>query len=213
MHELMLMRMHVQNSPDRTKDGRMPGLPKTQRSAIKRACWTLGYGGAGFLSSLAIMHGPWAPTAIAVGVVAAVASNAIAELSAALPPIIAALSAKNVARVKAETDAKVALEGARRRTTLVNAGLEGNLDAALSLLKLQMLDTQVLARPRLSEDMLRELLPDPRAPYERDSRLAVIQPRKPGTTARHAKEDAQPTLSLPIDAQLGQPRSQVAEHL
>jgi hypothetical protein len=203
----------------------MPGLPKTQRSAIKRACWTLGCGSAGFLSTLAVTHGPGAPTAIAVGAAAAVASNAIAvgaaaavasnaiaELSAALPAIIMALSTKKVARIKAKADAKVALEGARRRTTLVNAGLEGNLAAALYLLKLQVLDAQVLARPRLSEDMLRELLPDPRAPHDEDSRLAVIQPRKPGTAARHAKEDTQPASSLPIDAQLGQPRSRVAEH-
>lgn len=165
----------------------MPALPKTQRSAIKRACWTLGYGGAGFLSTLAIMHGLGAPTAVAVGAVVMVASNAIAELSAALPAIIKALSTKKVARIKAETDAEVALERERRRTTLVNAGLEGNLDAALPLLKLQILDAQVFARPRLSEDMLRELLPDPRAPHEGDSRLAVIQPHKPGTTARQAK--------------------------
>jgi hypothetical protein len=78
---------------------------------------------------------------------------------------------------------------------------------------LQVLDAQVLARPRLSEDMLRELLPDPRTPHEGDSKLAVIQPRKPGTTARHAKEDTQPTLSLPVDAQLGQSRSCFTEHL
>jgi hypothetical protein len=190
------------------------GVPEAiSAGSQERACWTLGCGGAGFLSTLAIMHGPGEPTAIAVGAAAAVASNAIAELSAALPSIIAALSAKKVARIKAKTDAKVAMEGARRRTTLVNAGLEGKLDAALSLLKLQMLDTQVLARARLSEDMLRELLPEPRASYEGDSKLAVIQPRKPGATARHAKEDTQPTLSLPIDAQLSQSRSRVAEHL
>ena len=213
MHEQMSLRMHVHTSRIELKDGCMSALLKTQRSAIKRACWTLGCGGAGFLSTLAIMHGPGAPVAIAVGTAAAVASNAIAELSAALPAIIVALSTKKVARIKAKADAKVALEGARRRTTLVNAGLEGNLDAALYLLKLQVLDTQVLARPRLSEDMLRELLPDPRAPHEGDSQLALIQPRKPGTTARHAKEDTQPTLSLPIDAQLGQSRSRVAEHL
>jgi hypothetical protein len=118
-----------------------------------------------------------------------VVGNAVTELSAALPGIITALGAKKVARIKARTDAKIALEGARRRTALVNAGLEGKLDAALSLLKLQMLDAQVLARPRLSEDMLRELLPGPRFPHEEDSRLAVLRPRRPGNTARHAKQD------------------------
>jgi hypothetical protein len=59
----------------------MRGLPKTQRSAMKRACWTLGSGGAGVLGTMAIMHGPSAPLAIAVGAGAAVASNTIAELS------------------------------------------------------------------------------------------------------------------------------------
>jgi hypothetical protein len=113
-----------------------------------------------------------------VGTGAAVASHAIAELSSALPGIIAALSAKKVARIKAKTDAKVALEGARRRTALVNAGLEGNLDAAVSLLKLQVLDAQLPAGRRLSEDLLRELLPGPRAPQEEDSGLAVVQPRE-----------------------------------
>jgi len=53
----------------------------------------------------------------------------------------------------------------------------------------------------------------PRSPHDGDSRLTVIQPRKPGTTARHAKEDMQPTLSLPIDAKLGQSQPRVAEHL
>lgn len=213
MHAQMSLRMHVHTPQTEPKDGRMPGLPKTQRSAIKRACWTLGCGGTGFLSTLALMHGPGAPIAIAVGAIAAVAGNAIAELSAALPAIIMSLSTKKVARIKAKSDARVALEGARRRTTLVNAGLEGKLDAALSMLKLQVLDTQVLARSRLSEDMLRELLPDPFAPREGDSRLAAIQPREPGTTVRHAEEDTQPMLPLPIDAQRGQSRSRVVEHL
>lgn len=139
--------------------------------------------------------------------------GAIAELSAALPAIIMALGKKKVACIKAKADAKVALEGERRRTILVKAGLEGNLDAVLSLLKLQVLDAQVLTRPRLSEDMLRELLPDPRTPHKGDSKLAAVQPREPGTTARHAKQDTQPTLSLPIDAQRGHSRPQVAEHL
>jgi hypothetical protein len=178
----------------------MQGLPKTQRSAVKRACWSLGCGGASFLGTVAIMHGPSAPLAIAVGTGAAVASHAIAELSSALPGIIAALSAKKVARIKAKTDAKVALEGARRRTALVNAGLEGNLDAAVSLLKLQVLDAQLPAGRRLSEDLLRELLPGPRAPQEEDPRLAAVQPRKPSTAARHAKADTQPTSPLPVDA-------------
>lgn len=154
----------------------MRGLPKTQRSAMKRACWTLGSGGAGVLGTMAIMHGPSAPLAIAVGAAAAVASNTIAELSAALPGIIAALSAKKVARIKAKTDAAVAVEGERRRTALVNAALEGKLDAALSLLKLQVIDAQVLAGRRLSEDMLRELLPQPRAPHQGDSALAAVPP-------------------------------------
>jgi hypothetical protein len=174
---------------------------------MKRACWTLGCGGAGVLSTLAIAHGPSAPLAIAVGAGAAAASNAIAELSAGLPGIITALSAKKVARIKAKTDARVALEGSRRRTALVNAGLEGKLDAALSLLRLQVIDAQVLAGRRLSEDMLRELLPQPRAPHEEDSGVAVIQPRNPGITARHAEEDTQPMSSLPLDATARRSRS------
>ena len=133
------------------------------------------------------MHGLSAPAAIAAGAVAAVVGGAVAELCSALPGIITALSAKKVARIKAKTDAKVALEAARRRTVLVNAGLDGKLDAALSLLKLQVLGVQVLAGRRLSEDMLRELLPEPRVPYEEGSGLAVIQPHVPPTTARHAK--------------------------
>jgi hypothetical protein len=218
MHAQMSLRMHVHTSQIDLKDGRMPALLKTQRSAIKRACWTLGYSGAVF-STLAIMHGPGALTAIVAGAAAMAAAaaaavgNAIAKLSATLPAIITALSAKKVACIKAKADAKVALEGARRRTTLVNAGLDGKLDAALCLLKLQMLDAQVLARRRLSEDMLRELLPDPRPPHEGDSQLAVIQPCKSGTMARHAKDDTRPTLSLPIDAQLGQSRPRATEHL
>ena len=185
----------------------MRGLLKSQRSAMKRACWTAGCGGAGVLSTLAIMHGPSAPAAIAVGAGAAVASNAVAELSAALPGVIAALSAKKVARIKAKTDAEVALEEARRRTALVNAGLEGKLDAAIDLLKLQVIDAQVLAGRRLSEDMLRELLPQPRAAHDEDSGLAVIQPGKPGATARHAKQDTQPLSSLPTNATARRPLS------
>ena len=90
---------------------------------------------------------------------------------------------KKVARIKAKTDATVAVEGARRRTALVNAALEGKLDAALSLLKLQVIDAQVLAGRRLSDDMLRELLPQPRAPHQGDSALAVIQPAETPTGA------------------------------
>ena len=183
----------------------MRGLLKSQRSAMKRACWTAGCGGAGVLSTLAIMHGPSAPAAIAVGAGAAVASNAVAELSAALPGVIAALSAKKVARIKAKTDAEVALEEARRRSVLVNAGLEGKLDAAIDLLKLQVIDAQVLAGRRLSEDMLRELLPQPRAAHDEASGLAVIQPGKPGAPARHAKQDTQPLSSLPGNATARRP--------
>ncbi len=185
----------------------MRGLLKSQRSAMKRACWTAGCGGAGVLSTLAVMHGPTAPAAIAVGAGAAVASNAVAELSAALPRVIAALSAKKVARIKAKTDSEVALEEARRRTALVNAGLEGNLDAAIDLLKLQVIDAQAHAGRRLSEGMLRELLPPPRAAHDEDSGLAVIQPGKPGTTARHAKQDPRPMSSLPGDATARRPVS------
>lgn len=167
----------------------MEGLPKTQRSAVKRTCLTLGCGGAGFLGSLAVVHSPGAPAALAVGAVAAVLSNVVAELSAALPAIIAALSAKRVACIKAKAGAKVELEGARRRTILVNAGLEGKLDA-VNLLRLLMIDDQMRARPRLSGEMLRELLPGPRVPYEGDSGLAFIRARKPGPTARHLKQDS-----------------------
>jgi hypothetical protein len=67
----------------------------------------------------------------------------------------------------------------------VNAALDGKLDAALSLLKLQVIDAQVLAGRRLSEDMLRELLPQPRAPHQGDSALAVIQPAENNAAARH----------------------------
>ncbi|MGH3249010.1 MAG: hypothetical protein ACRDOI_22785 [Trebonia sp.] len=157
----------------------MQGLSETQRSALERTCLTLGGCGAGSLCTLAIAHGPSASVAIAVGVGAALAS-AVASLSAALPAIIAALGAREVARSKANAEAQVALEGARQRSTLVNAGLEGRLDAALSLLKLQPLGTQVLVDPRFGDDMLRALLPEPRASCETDSGLAVIRSRKRG---------------------------------
>jgi hypothetical protein len=199
--------MHVHYPPTGTKDEHMRGLLKSQRSAMKRACWTAGCGGAGVLSTLAVMHGPTAPAAIAVGAGAAVASNAVAELSAALPRVIAALSAKKVARIKAKTDSEVALEEARRRTALVNAGLQGKLDAAIDLLKLQVIDAQVHAGRRLSEGMLRELLPPPRVAHDEDSGLSVIQPGKPGATARHAKQDPRPTSSLPGNAAARRPVS------
>lgn len=174
----------------------MEGLPKTQRSVVKRACWSLGCGGAGFVSTLVVMHGPDAPAALAVGLVTAAAGHAIAELSAALPGIITALSAKKVARIKAKTDSEVALEQVRQRTALVNAGLEGKLEAALYLLKLHTLNAHVLAGRRLSEEMLRELLPDPRVPNDGESRQADAAPRLP----RHAKQDAQLTPSQAIDS-------------
>jgi hypothetical protein len=191
MHTPMSLRMHVhqhQRYPE-PEDGRMQGLPKTQRSAVKRACWSLGCGGAGCVSTLAMTHGPSTPIAIAVGVVTAVLGHATAELSTALPGIISALSAKKVARIKAKTDAKVVLEQVRQHTALVNAGLEGKLDAALCLLKLQTLNAHVLAGRRLSEDMLRELLPEPRIPFEGEPKLAVVQAHPPVSRARHAKED------------------------
>jgi hypothetical protein len=176
----------------------MQGLPKTQRSAVKRTCWTLGCGGAGALGTMTITHGPSAPTVIVLGIAAAaVAGNAIAGLCAALPSIIAALSARKVARIKARSDAEVAREESRRRSALVKAGLEGKLDAALCLLKLQVIDAQVRTGRRFSENMLRELLPNPRAPHEEDPKLAVIQPHKSGPTARHAKDDTQPISSIP----------------
>ena len=159
----------------------MRGLSKTQRDVVERTCLTLGGGSAGSLGTLAMAHSPSASAAIAVGVGTALAGNAIASFSARLPRIITALSAKKVARIKAKADAQVALEQARQRTTLVNAGLEGKLDAALSLLKLQPLDAQVLVDLRLSDERLRILLPDPRAPSETEARLTVIQPLKPNT--------------------------------
>lgn len=152
----------------------MRGLPKAQLSAVEGACLTLGGGGAGSLGTLAITHSSSAAAAIAVSVVAIVAS-----LSAGLPRIIAALNDKKVARLRAETEAHVALEAARQRTALVNAGLEGQLEAAVSLLKLQPLDAQVLTDPGLSEDVLRALLPGPRASPGTGPRLAVDQSRAP----------------------------------
>jgi hypothetical protein len=147
----------------------------------------LGCGGAGFIGTLAMVHGP---DAAAVGVGAAFACNVTAELTAALPNIIKALCARKVECTKAKADAKVALELARQRTALVNAGLEGKLDAALCLLKLQTLDTHVAGGRRLSEDMLRELLPGPRVSSEADPKLAVVQSRTPSPLARHAKQNA-----------------------
>jgi hypothetical protein len=157
----------------------MRGLSKTQRGVVERTCLTLGGGGAGSLGALAMAHSPSALAAIAVGLGTALVSNAVASFSARLPGIIAALSAKKVACIKAKADAKVALEGSQQRTALVNAGLEGKLDAVLPLLKLQPLDAQVLVDPRLSADVLRALLPDPRTAHQTDSRLAVVPPHKP----------------------------------
>jgi len=151
---------------------------------VKRAWWTLGCGGASLFGTLLITRGPSRPAAIAAFAVAVAACHMVAELCSALPAIITALSAKRVARIKARTGARLALEGARRSTALVNAGLDGKLDAALSLLKLQLLDAQAPAGRRLSEDMLRELLPGPRVPHEEDARLAVIQPRQPAEATK-----------------------------
>lgn len=139
----------------------MPGLSKTQHSAAERARLTLVGGGAVSLGTLAIAHSSSASVAIAVGVGAAITS-----LCAALPRIIAELKDNRVACIKTENDAQVALEAARRYTTVVNAGLQGNLDAAALLLKLQLLDAQMLVDPCFRDDILRALLPDPRASCE-----------------------------------------------
>lgn len=172
----------------------MQGPSKTQRSALTRICLTmLGGGGAGSLGTLAVAHGPNATAAIAVGVgaavtsVAAFAGTAIISLCAALPGIIAALpnvvaalDARGVARIKAKADAKVAREGARQRTALMRAGLNGsNLEAAVTLLKLQPLDADVLVDPRLRDDVLLALLPGPRPAWESHPQVAVMRARKP----------------------------------
>jgi hypothetical protein len=170
---------------------------------------TLGCGST--LGTFAVVHEPSVLAAVAVGVglVAVVVGNVVAGLSSGLPAIIAALSAKKVAGIKAKTDAKVALEGARRRTALVNAGLDGKLDTALRPAEAPRTRRPGTRRSSLSEDMLRELLPGPRAPFEEDARLAGSQPRKPAAPARHAKQDAQPVSPVPIDvsARRSHPRS------
>jgi hypothetical protein len=153
----------------------MRGLTKTQRFAVERACLTLGGGSVGTVGMLALGHSPGAPTAVIVGLATALAGNALASLGTAAPGIITALSAKKVARIKARADAQVAVETTRQRTTLVNAGLDGKLDAALSLLKLQLVDAQLLLDPRFRADTLRELMPDPRGPGEDDLKLTVIR--------------------------------------
>ena len=158
----------------------MQGPPKTQRSVMARSCLMLGSGGAGSLCALAVVHISNATTAVAAGVGAALAGNAIVSLCAALPGIITALSAGNVARIKAQAEAEVRRERARQRTALVKAGLDGNLEAAIKLLRLQPLDADVLVDPRFSDAQLLALLPDPRAPCEPDSTLAIMRARKPG---------------------------------
>src|SRR5215469_10395462 len=75
MHTLMALRMHVHDTQIEPEDGRMDEVPKAQRGAVKRTCWTLGFGGASCVGTLAMMHGPGAPAAIAIGVVAAFAYN------------------------------------------------------------------------------------------------------------------------------------------
>lgn len=147
----------------------MSGLSKAQRSAIGRVCLALG-GGAGGIGTLIMTHN--------LGVSSAVVGTAAI---AALPGIIRELNVKKVARIKAETEAEVARQAAQRRTTLVNAGLNGNLNA-VGLLTWQVLDDQVLAGHPLSEDMLRELLLVPRASYKEDPGQAAIRPGQISTT-------------------------------
>lgn len=154
----------------------MQGLSKTQRSAMARICPTLAGGGAGSLGALAMAHNPGA--AVAIAVVAGTISCAIASLGVALPGIIAALSAKEVARIRAEADAEVARERPRQQTALLNAGLDGKLDAALKLLQLQAPDADVLTDPRFSGDTLRALCTGPRAPWETGPRPTVVPARE-----------------------------------
>jgi hypothetical protein len=167
---------------------------KAQRGVVERVCLALGGSGVGSLGTLAVAHSSSTWTVIAVSAAAAVAS-----LGAALPGIIGALGAKRVARINAETEARVAVEGAQQRTTLVQAGLDGRLDAALSLLRLQPLDARVLADPLLNDETLRALLPGPRGPSEAVPPAAIPQarPEPRPVTQERAPERAG---SRPIDA-------------
>ncbi|HEY6494471.1 MAG TPA: hypothetical protein VIZ43_14450 [Trebonia sp.] len=176
---------------------------KAQRGVVERVCLALGGSGVGSLGTLAVAHSSSASTVIAVAAAAAVAS-----LGAALPGIIGALSAKRVARINAETESRVAVEGAQQRTTLVQAGLDGRLDAALSLLRLQPLDARVLADPLLSDETLRALLPGPRGPAETIVPTAIPPAGIPPTAVPPARPEPRPvtqerapehTRSRPID--------------
>lgn len=129
----------------------MPGLSKPQRdTVVPRIGLAVGGGSAGCLGTLAILHSPNAAAAIAFGV-----GTALASAIAALPSII-----------KARADACVARERTRQRTLLIEAGLAHNPDFAMSLLRIQPFDADVVLDPRCGDALLRALMPDPRAPCE-----------------------------------------------
>lgn len=167
----------------------MPRLPNAQQSAQKCTRWALGCG-VGFAGVDVMLHGLDISSllaAIAAGAVSSVAitvCNALPRLISTLPAIIAERKAKKVAVTRAKLDSKVTQEGERRRDALAKAALGGNLEAR-SLWGLQMLDDQMRAGRQFSEDMLRELLPRPRASYDADPKLSVSRPAK-SESRKHA---------------------------
>lgn len=178
--------MHVHPLRLEHKDGRMPRLPDAQQNAQKCARWALGCG-VGFAGVKVMLHGLDMPSllaAIAAGTVSSVVitvGNALPRLVSTLPAIITERKAKKVAVTRAKLDSKVTQEGERRRDALAKAALGGNVEAQ-SLWSLQMLDDQMRAGRQFSEDMLRELLPRPRA--GRSARADPKGPRHNGPCRR-----------------------------
>lgn len=156
----------------------MPGQSRAQHDAIKRIGLAVaGSGGVSGLGTLlfAVAHGS---SLVTVVIVAAVI--ALVVLPIALPSIITAIRDRRVAIINAATDAQVTLEQARQRTNLMNAGLAGNLEAALALLRLQPFDTKVIIDPRCGDDVRRQLLPEQRTQGDPGTE-APITPSRPIT--------------------------------
>jgi hypothetical protein len=95
-------------------------LPAALGSTVTRACLAVGFGGAGSLAALALVHRVGAPAVAAGAVTAAFAASVFKSLSGA----IEAAGNLLTALIRARADAKATVINAKVRAELARAGLD-----------------------------------------------------------------------------------------
>jgi hypothetical protein len=126
--------------------------PSTSDRIATRLGLTMGGGGAGWLTTLAVLHKPSTAAAAAAAVVAALAANAAESACKALPEIIKASGEATVQIIQAATEAWTRITRTRTRNQLLRAAINpAKTPQVIQIFDQLVIETDFSAGPRLND--------------------------------------------------------------